>query len=100
MISQMKTTLEQLETRLEDNDDLSPEDRTELLKLVEELRSESSAWSQTAAAEEIKATLEEAAAPGDSSPSFHDRLLQLEASSPNAATLIGRLANMLSRMGI
>ncbi|MFT5467270.1 MAG: hypothetical protein ACI8UO_002374 [Verrucomicrobiales bacterium] len=96
----MKTTLEDLQSRLETNGDLAVQDRAALLELVEELKQESEDWSQHDESEEIRAALAEAAAPGDSSSTVEDRLLRLEAEHPAASTLIGRLADMLSRMGV
>lgn len=96
----MNTALETLHRRLAENPDLSSESRAELLGLVEELEAEAATWAELPEADQIRATLEEAAAPGDSAPSFQDRLLELEAAHPQVSALIGRLANMLSRIGI
>lgn len=100
MISKMKTTLEELQSRLEANPNLSPEERSDLLELVQELHVEAKDWAEHEKAEEIRKFLKEVATPGENHPSFQERILQFEAEHPTASALIGRLADMLSRMGV
>lgn len=96
----MTTTLDELQQRLEGNPNLSDEERKELLDMIAAIRCNAGNWSNLTQAEDINELLSAAAGPEDPTPSFHDRLMSLEAAHPEIALLIGRLANMLSRTGI
>lgn len=112
----IQENLQRLRTRLEQAPDLDAETRQRTLELVEELAKEVAALpaDQPASADRVRSALglaESAAAestanseePGLTSKAasaLDEAVLELEASHPDAARLIGQISYVLSRMGL
>jgi hypothetical protein len=98
----MRDSIEQLALRIENQPHLDSAEKLELLGLLANVEKE---VDPNAAAEQIEsvreslklaATVEEKSIPEQ----LEDKLLELEASHPQTATALGRIAHALSRMGI
>ena len=97
----MRASIEELAKRIEDQPHLDNAEKLELLGLLANVEKEV----DPEAAEELEsvqdivklaATADEKSIPEQ----LEDRLLELEATHPQTATALGRIAHALSRMGI
>lgn len=98
----MRESIEKLARRIEDQPHLDNAEKLELLGLLAKVDDEVDADSPDDQIEPVRESVKLAAAvEGKSIPEhLEDRLLKLEATHPQTASALGRIANALARMGI
>lgn len=98
----MRESIEELARRIEDQAHLDNAEKLELLGLLANVEKEVDSGATEEQLEPVRETVKMAAAVEEKSIPDHlqDRLLELEATHPQTATALGRIADALSRMGI
>ena len=106
----MHKTIKHLRNNIENNNTLSREDRQNLLELVKTLEAEAEELDQHPESDQIRQAIEHVGSAGKEleegddhkglMQSLHDSIQAIEASHPRAAEALGRIGNILGRMGI
>lgn len=100
----MRKSIDKLAARIEDHPSLKKDQKEELLALLAEIEAEvEAADDETEGAGSVEAAVKLTSA-GAEEPSLpeqlEDSLIKLEVTYPKTAAALGRIASVLSRMGI
>ena len=98
----MRASIEELAKRIEDQPHLDNAEKLELLGLLANVEKEVDPGAAEEQLESVRDLVKLAATADEKSipEQLEDRLLELEATHPQTATALGRIAHALSRMGI
>jgi len=101
----MRSSIEALANQIKNQPNLSEVEKQELLSLIAEIESETGAGDSDEVDDEhpVKVAVRQASADLEEesfSEQLESSLLKLEASYPKTAAAMGRLGNVLARMGI
>ena len=101
-IGVMRESIEQLAKRIENQPNLENAEKLELLGLLANVETEVDPDADDEENAPVRESVKLAAAVEEKSipEQLEERLLELEASHPQTATALGRIAHALSRMGI